>query len=421
MANEIASGIGESAHREFWENDLEMGLEPWLKLANDRNHMRGWADDLTKRQLKVLCENLGLDGGGRLQDQREALLNCDGQLVPYFLVDRFNFRRSRFATVDYAEAVLPAKVVEDCRSGENGFDTLALLFALYRKSPAHLRTIFHLERIHSRGFARMKLKGKVRRAPKMSFVEFLTPELIKRVLLAFDRDEHDGRTSEFKDIVRHAQHHLLFIRREEQRSMLIKARHAIHAFKPDWIVLDFRENGKGVDIASRSTTLPVKIANRLASAYFHGKREYENEVEVTAEQRIVRFLDRLRADQCIDDGLTLVELNVRNSPLDGSPGLRISSEDSESIGESIRHFERVVGKVLDAVALIKSIKLLYADKRVMMKFEPAEGAEHGYVVRYQDAALNAKKREALLSKLREEPYGLRVLSTEKQHKQQRRG
>ena len=315
MANEITTGIGESAHREFWENDLELGLEPWLGLASDRNYMRGWAEDLTKRQLQVLCESLGLDGGGRLQDQRDAVLGCDDQLTPYFLVDRFHFRRSKFATSDYAAAVLPARVVEDCRSGEDGFDTLALLFALYRKDPAHLRTVYHLERIHSTGFARMKLKGNVRRPRKTSFVEFLTPKAVERALLEFDRDENDGRTGEFKSIVPHGEHHLVFIRREEQRSMLIKSRHAIHAFKPDWIVLDFRENGKGVDISSRSTSVPVKIANRLASAYFGGKHEYENEVQVTYEQQIVKFLDRLRRDQCIDDGFTLVEVSVRNLPM----------------------------------------------------------------------------------------------------------
>ncbi|HUT56506.1 MAG TPA: hypothetical protein VNA25_01375 [Phycisphaerae bacterium] len=421
MANEITAGIGESANREFWENDLELGLEPWLGLASDRNYMRGWAEDLTKRQLQVLCGSLGLDRSGRLKDQREAVLGCDGRLTPYFLVDRFNYRRSKFATADYAAAVLPAKAVEACRSGENGFDTLALLFALYREDPAHLRTVYHLEKIHSTGFARMKLKGKARRQEKTSFVEFLTPEVIERALLEFDRGENDGRTSEFKNIVLHGEHHLVFIRREEQRSMLIKSRHAIHAFKPDWVVLDFRENGRGVGISSRSTTLPVKIANRLASAYFGQRQEYANEVQVTYEQQIVKFLDRLRRDQCIDDGFTLVEVSVRNSPLDGAPGLRISSEDSESIAESIRHFEKAVAKIMDRLGLVKSIKVLYADKRVMMKFEPVEGVEQGYIVRYQDAVLNAKEREAFLSRLREEPYGLRVLSTEKQHRQRRRG
>jgi len=310
-------------------------------------------------------------------------------------------------------------VVADCRKRETGIDTLALPLAMYRHHPAHLRPVYHLERIHSTGFARMTLKGDQRRR-KESFQDFLTPEVVARELTLFDRDERDGRSSEFKNIVLHGGHHLVFIRREQERSMLIRSRRAIHAFRPDWIVLDFRENGKGVDISSRSTTLPLQIANRLASAYFGGTQEYDNEVLVTYEKQIVNFLDRLRRDQCIDDGLMLVEADVRNSPLDGSPSVCISGGDGESIGESVRHFEKAVGSVLDRVPLVKSIKVLFADKRVQMKFEPVEGVEQGYVIRYHDATLNAKERDAFLLKLEGEPYGLRVLSTEKQHKKQRR-
>ena len=115
LTQQVTAGIGESAERGFWENDLQMCLDPWLDLATDRNHMRGWVEGLTKRQLRVLCTNLGLDGNGRLQDQREALLGCDGQLTPYYLVERFAFRRSKFATADYAAVVLPSNTLDECR------------------------------------------------------------------------------------------------------------------------------------------------------------------------------------------------------------------------------------------------------------------------------------------------------------------
>jgi hypothetical protein len=417
MANEIATGIGESAHRNFWEDDLEMSLDPWLGYATNRSYMENWLLGLTKRQIQVLCESLDLDGGERLKDQREALLGSNGRLIPYFLVDRFHYRRSKVATADYAATVLPTKAIEDSRSGADGFDTLALLFSLYRKAPSHLRTVYHLERIHSTGFARMKIKGNVRRPEKVSFVDFLTQKVVEQILAAYDREKNDGRGSEFKNIVPHGQHHLLFIRREEQRSMLLRSQHAVHGFKPEWIVLDFRDNGKGVDISSLSMSVPLEIANRIASAYFNHKCEYENEVQVTYKEQIVKFLDRLTKDECRDDGLVLVEATVRNSPLDGAPGLRISSGESESIGESIRHFERAVAKIMDDLDLVKSIKVLYADKRVGMMFDRVESVEEGYVVRYHDAMLNAKERQAFETKLREEPYGLRVLSTEKRHKQ----
>jgi hypothetical protein len=413
--NQTASiHLADAIDRSFWENDLQMCLDPWLAHAKDKIHVRKWVGELTKRQLRVLCANLGLNGDGKLQEQREALLQCDGQLVPYFLVDRFAYRRSKFATADFAESVLAAETVEECRIGEGIFDTLALLFAMYHREPAHLRTVYHLEKIHSTGFARMKLKGHARRPENETFKEFLTPQVVERALAQFDTDRGDGRSSEFKNIVPHADHHLVFIRREERRTLVLKSHTAIHGFNPEWIVLDFREDGKGVDISSLSMSVPLEIANRLASAYFGRKCEYENEIQVTYKEQIVKFVDALRKDGC--DFLALVEMTVRNSPLDGAAGVRLHSEDSESIAESVRHFEKAIGKIADDIDHIQSIKVLYVGKRVKLLFEPVEGVNQGYVVRYQDQVLNAKERRAFEAKLGEEPYGLRVLSTEKRHK-----
>jgi len=112
----------------------------------------------------------------------------------------------------------------------------------------------------------------------------------------------------------------------------------------------------------------------------------------------------------------LVEVIVKNSPLDGAPSLRISSDDGESIAESVRHFEKVAGGILADVDLIKTVKTFYCGKRVKLTFEPVENVEEGYVVRCADKALNAKQRRAFETKLREQPYGLRILSTEKRHK-----
>jgi len=401
--------------RTFWEDELELCLDPWLDKARDKTVMRGWVEGLTKRQVRVLCLSLHLDPGPKLQDQREAIRHCKDQLTQYYLVDRFAYRRSKFATADFASTVLSPAVIDECRAGEDGFDTEALLFALYQLDPAHLRTVFHLEKVHSTGFARMKLKGKARRSRK-TFQEFLQPEIVEHTLNRFDADHNDGRSSEFKNIVAHGEHHFLFIRREQRRAMLLKSRHAVHGFKPEWIVLGFRNHGKGVDISSLSMSAPVEIAERLASAYFGRQCEYENEVEVTYKAQIEKFLAALRRD---DDGPPpLVEVAVKNSALDGAPSLRISSDDGESIAESVRHFEKAVGRILGDIDLIKSIKVLFSGKRVKLLFEPVEGVKEGYVVRYTDSSLNATEREVFVTKLRGEPHGLRILPSEKRHKQQ---
>lgn len=414
MFEEITGAIGISAQRSFWEDDLQMCLDPWLGLTGSKGHMQDWVDGLTKRQLRILCSSLGLRVGKTLTEQRDALTACNGQLTPYYLVYRFAYRRYKFAVSDYAASVLRPEVIEDCRTSDDKYDIPALLFALYHNKPENLHTIFHLERIHSTGFARMKLKGNARKPDDKTFKEFLTPEIVKGVLTKFDTECRDGRQSEFKNIITHNEHHLVFIRREEHRSVLLKSSCAVHGFRPEWIVLDFHDNGKGVDISSLSMTVPLEIVNHLASTYFGGKREYENEIQITYRQQIVQFLHTLRDDGC--DFLTLVEVAVKNSPLDGAPTIRLRSDDGESIGESVRHFERVINKIMDDISQIQSITVMYLDKRVKMSFEPIETVDEGFIVRYVDKTLNDNERRVFVAKLQEEPYGLRILSTEKRHK-----
>lgn len=404
----------EFASRDFWENDLQMDVNPWLAWVQDKSSVRGWVEERSKRQLNVLCDCLGLDGA-RLQDQRDGLIACDGQLTPYFLVDRFAYRRSKFAAADYATTKLSAELIELCRIDADSYDTDALLFALYRLDPVHLVTVYHLEKLHTTGFARMKLKGDARKPNNKTFEQFLTPSVVERVLSQFDAKRRDGRISEFKNIVRHRDHHLLFVRREERRSMLLRSGRPLFGFRPEWIVLDFRDNGRRVDIASISMSIPLEIANGLAAAYFRGDCEYENEMQVTYRPQIDKFLEVLTRDGC--DFLKLVEISVKNSPLDGAPTIKISSEDGESIAESVRHFEKSVGRIIDDVDMIKSIKGLYSGKRVKLLFQRVPDVKDGYDVRYTDNVLNARERRTIEAKLREEPHGLRVLSTEKRHKQ----
>lgn len=405
--------------RDFWENDLQMCLDPWLQSAADGVYMRKWVGERNKRQLRILCDHLGLDGDAKLERQRDSLVACNGHLTPYYLVERFAYRRSKFAVSDYAATVLPREVVEACRAGEEEFDTLALLFALYRRDASHLKTVYHLEKVHSTGFARMKLKGKARKPDNKTFKEFLTNKALGALLAQFDAHKDDGRTSELMNIVDDADHPVVFIRREEQRSMLLKSSHAIHGFRPEWIILDFHDNGRRVDISSHSMSVPLEIANRIASTYFTTDCEYENEVEVTPAALIEKFIDLLKREGI--DFLKLVEVHVKNSPLDGAPVLKIASEGEDSVADGVRHFEKAVGGILADIALIKSIKVLYCGKRVKLTFEAVPDAEGGYCVRYADKALNKRERKAFEEKVRAEPYGIRVLSTEKRHKQARNG
>ena len=103
----------------------------------------------------------------------------------------------------------------------------------------------------------MRLKDTVRR-PQQSFQEFLSPERVKDILDEFDYVKSDGRISEFKDVVNHNGHHLVFIRRAERPDLLLQEGGIIHGYRPEWIILDFTDSAKRVNISSVSISVPLE-------------------------------------------------------------------------------------------------------------------------------------------------------------------
>jgi hypothetical protein len=68
------------------------------------------------------------------------------------------------------------------------------------------------------------------------------------------------------------------------------------------------------------------------------------------------------------------------------------------------------------VEQIDSIKVLFCQKRVGLKFEATPGSLDEFVMRYSDQRLNALQRIDF-EKLMRDVHGITVLSTEKQFKQ----
>ena len=308
---------------------------------------------------------------------------------------------------------MPKKLTQDslkaCRIKDDEFDKTALLFAMFHRRPEDLRVVFHLDKIHKSGFARMKLRETARRR-RESFQEFLQPDIVTRTLADFDAAKRDGRTSEFKDIVVRGDTQLVFIRRAERPDLILRSGGVVHGHRPEWIILDFQENAKRVNICSVSASVPLQIANRLASRYFNKPCEYENESLVTYTRQLERFLGILKDDQA--EELRFVELVVANSPLDGAPKIKITDPDSNTIGGAIGHFENAVGGVLGNIESIESIKVHYRKKRVSLIFNKEEEADDEYVVRFSDHRLNASERRLFEDHMRD-VHGISVLSTEK--------
>jgi len=415
MTQDIKRALEESGApaREFWENDLEMALEHVLVRSSQDGFIDEWIGRRTGRQISVLCENIGVDGTGSVRRKKDALRSFgNSALIPYLLVDQFAKYKSKVATVDFATGVLTEEVLEICRINEEDFDKTALLFSIYHRQSSYLRLVFHLDKIHKTGFARMILKGKARR-PKETFQEFLKPKTVKSILASFDKAKGDGRISEFKDVVVYDNHYLVFIRRAERPDLILRASGVVHGYRPEWIILDFADGAKRVNISSVSVSVPLEIANRLASGYFGKSCEYENESQVTYAKQLERFIGKIKDGETAE--LPLVEVVVSNSPLDGSPKMKITDPDSNPIGNAIRHFEKAVGGILSDIENIESIKVHYKKKRISLIFEKVEDANGEYVVRYSDHRLNALERRPFEDYLRK-IHGIPVLSTEKRFK-----
>ena len=399
-----------SAAREFWEDDLEMSFERVLLDVRRNGSVDEWIGRRTGRQINILCANLGIDGSGSVRQKKTLLRTTDHtDFLPYLLVDEFSKFKSNIATVEFAGGVLTEDTLNTCRIKDDEFDKTALLFAIFHKQPTDLRLVYHLDKIHKSGFARMTLRQTARQ-PSQPFQDFLQPSIVTETLAHFDAAKRDGRTSEFKDVVAHGDSQLVFVRRAERPDLILRAGGVVHGHRPEWIILDFQANAKQVNISSASVSVPLEIANRLASRYFGQACEYENESRITYAKQLKRFLGILKDNQA--QALRLVELVVSNSPLDGAPKVKITDPDSNSIGVAIGHFESAVGGVLSDIERVESIKVHYRKKRVSLIFNREEEADDEYVVRYSDHRLNASERRSFEAHMRE-VHGIPVLSTEK--------
>ena len=84
--------------REFWEDDLEMGIEHVIGWMNQDGYLEDWIGRRTGRQVSLLHAALDLGGDGSTRRKKETLRSCDEkQLLPYVLVERFAQYKSKVA------------------------------------------------------------------------------------------------------------------------------------------------------------------------------------------------------------------------------------------------------------------------------------------------------------------------------------
>lgn len=313
---------------DFWENRLESPARRLFEDASDPPFLDTWIKQRKPRQLAMLCRLLGVSVEEPARQKRARLKELHGQLIKFVPASDFALWKSMHAALDVAAECLDAEEIAVARESNGKYDTTALIFAILHRSWMDLEKVFHLDKPHKVGFARMRLPKPPRR-PERKFKDFLASSELSTLLKDFDAEQRDRHTSELLQVIELPGAQLVFIRRPHQKSHILAEDRVVHGFTADQIVLDFRDAGTRLNVASHDQAASYDIANRIASTFYGRQCEYENITEETYPAQIQRFLQLLRDDRA--PGLTLVEMRIEKSPLDGAPHLDLSAQDEVSL------------------------------------------------------------------------------------------
>ena len=402
----MMGGIDEA----FWGDRLEVGTDLIQQQLADDEFMERWSTGLGPRRRAILVDELALEPGNGKKQARSEILDRRDELLPFLLVDAAASGKRTYAILEVARAKLPEESVEACRvkSAEDKFDRHALMWKLYLDDPEHLELVFRLDQCQRRGFARMVLP-RLPRTNGVDAAKFFRKANLQKILDAYEKENRTHRKSVCAGVLHDGGNYQVFIKRDTKESFVSHGAKNTFGFEREWIILDVEPDLRRVSICSISPDVPLLIANRIASTFFGKDVEYQNDTIETEADKISTFLHALVGRQ---GTLPLVELTAKNCGLDGSPQLRLNDQHNESIGPALQQFAAAFGNPLDHLGDIESIKVHAFKKRVKMIFEPVEGDDERFVVRYADQPLNGAQRREF-EQMMEQEHGITVLSTEK--------
>ena len=397
---------------DFWEHTLEIPASRLLDFANDPGFMGLWIKRRTLRQVMMLRSLLGLPTEASARERRTGLQELSSELGRFVLAAEFASRKSMHATLDVAKGCLGETEIALAYLADGGYDTTALVFAILDRAWPELEKLFHLDKLHKVGFARMRL-AKPPRRPERKLKYFLNSGELLSLLRHYDAEQNDRHRSELQKIVELPGSQVVFIRRPHHQSLVLTEQRVIHGFTADQIILDFRDEAARLNVASHGHAASYDIANRIASAYYGQSCEYENITEETYPAQISRFLRMVRDNE--EHDFRLVEMLLQRSPLTGAPDLLLKNDDGLPIGAALAQIEQALSWTIDDLDRIPRFKILFARKRLAMELERLEdnaGPDRMYILRYRDQTLSLEERKTFEDRMEQE-HGIRVVSTEK--------
>ena len=395
---------------DFWEDRLEIRAD-FLSAYRTPSQIERWVANRSRNEVAVLRALVGLPADAKRSDRRADLLKYADELRRFIPVSVFGLYKSTLATVEVASGCVSKEILKLAAADEDTHDKTALLFAIYDHSLDALEKVFFLDKLHRVGLARMKLR-RVPRRPRSSLMSFLCSDRFKELLERFDRDRRDGRRCQLRSVFERKGGCLVYIRCPHTEGRLLIGDRLRHGHRADWIVLEFRKEGRLLNVASHGKKASFAIADRIASSFYGQACEYRNIEEVVYSAQLEAFLDQLATNKAQD--LLMVSFGFREPPLPALEVLEGSNSASVSVGPAILALQRLLQLSLLDGDHLEHLKVVYRDKRVPLRIDRLEETNQGrqYVIRYRDQSLNLTER-AEFEKLIERNHGFKIVSTEK--------
>lgn len=399
--------MNESLDREYWQNQLEVPLADAVTRAEEPAFLSTWVEQLGPACRRVLGRELGLPHGTPQQRLSKTALRFRAQLLPLALVDVAMAGKRRSAIVEVARAVLGPDDFEEARAGA-GYDRRALGWALYLRGAPNLLRVFHIDRIHRRGVARLALAERPgSAAPSRSDV--FCRDRVSSVLADCQRERGLSGLDPRAETLTTDEQHVAFFRWPRKNAFVVRGGDNVFGYERQWVVLAFSRDFWRVRIASDPGEAPARIAERIAESVFGHPVRYVNESIATPLETADRFVASLLDEKA---GMALVEAEVRTHEQQGAPLVRVHGCRDESIAAQVRQLQVAFGDDVTRAARLGAVKVVAFGKRVRMVFEPAFG--DGVIVRYSDQVLAPEERDAFEQRMRD-AHGITVLSTEKRY------
>jgi hypothetical protein len=266
--------------------------------------------------------------------------------------------------------------------------------------------VFHIDRIHRRGVARLALAERPA-SPASTNADAFCRDRVAAVLADYQRARGLLGLDPRAETITTAEQHVAFFRWPRKSAFVVCGGDNVFGYERQWVVLAFSHDFWRVRIASDPNDAPARIAERIAAAVFGHSVRYVNEQVATPLETADRFVASLLEGKA---EMPLVEAEVRVDNDRRSPVIRVHRPGNESIAPALRQLQLAFGNLVTPVRHLDAVKVIAFGKRVRVVFEPAH--DDGVIVRYSDQVLGPDERNAFEQRMRE-TFGITVLSTEK--------